>query len=62
MRRDAILAALREIHGHLAAILIQTIPADDQIIISHVHSAADGIDALRAAINAEKGSDGNAGL
>lgn len=55
MEREAILAAVREINGHLVAVLIQTIPADDQIIINHVRAAAGGTEALMAALKATKG-------
>lgn len=38
--RATMLAALREAHSHLSAVLAQAIPSDDQIIIGHVRDAA----------------------
>lgn len=55
MEREAILAAVQAINRHLAAVLIQTIPADDQFIIAHVRAAAGGTEALMAALKATKG-------
>ena len=38
---------VEEIIGHLGAILVQTIPSDDQIIIDHVRRAHELATALR---------------